>query len=84
VSEWQWHVVHDCGWWYAPTFGDPWFGPELCPNCGKDKGRQVWRWYELDAGWVRVKRRWVSTSQLLKPWTWGNGYWQEFSHGRST
>lgn len=72
MTEWKEHYVCDCGWYTEPAFGDPEFVREaVCPDCGTCIDHDI-------SGAYRMKtRRWVSTAQLLKPWTWATGHWEE-------
>jgi hypothetical protein len=68
AGEFMTNAVCECGYRTRAPFGDL-FHVHLscCPLCGSDKKYPTWR--------VKTER-YISTSRLFRPSTWGTGYWQ--------
>lgn len=60
-------VFCKCGWNYSPSFGDPWFGPTCCPDCGNHHGRPNGVW-ALKDGWFAFTGQQVKTGIPTKGW----------------
>lgn len=49
---------------------------DVCPKCGQPKTE----WRDLTNGnpaWEIFTLRFIGTSRIFRPSTWGSGYWQE-------
>lgn len=66
-----------CGW-SKPAHGSLFLSqpPDCCPDCGTTKETSglspIW-----GEPFIIKTVRWVSTSKLWNPKTWGNGDWEE-------
>ena len=74
----EWHVravCPECGWSIYAPFGDI-FHVHItcCPQCGCEKYDGPWH-RDLKYWETKTMRR-VGTTKLMKPSTWGTGYWE--------
>lgn len=67
----RYYICPKCGNIELPSFGNPWFLGEVCPECGEvvDKGR-----YARDNNMHTL--RVVYDSIWYKPSTWGSHYYE--------
>lgn len=68
MDTWKFYGVCSCGYKkYAPFRDTLHMHIQCCPNCGTDTCK-----------FLIQKMRWFSETEILKPWTWGNGKWITF------
>lgn len=87
----KWHsraVCLECGWHTYAPFGDPFHThaiKDCCPQCGNEgypfPSTLSARFAFYDR-WDIRRMRWVSQSRILKPSTWGSGYWETLKESK--
>lgn len=66
MSEYKRYYVCSCGWFEAPSFGNPWFLPDICPKCGNTAPRYSLESALVVAREVRVRDGWFRSHIELK------------------
>lgn len=73
VRNWHYRACCPCGDHFQAWRGDYFFVEiDLCPTCGTPKPGS----FSSEHGWKMRTMRWFDTTILLKPKTWGSGFWE--------